>query len=202
MRRARRARSGLRSVRALRLALARARRCRRLPRQADQLRPPRARRPRHDRAGAPPDRRDPRRHAAVDDRGARERHAPVQPGAVRRRARRREMERAGVALRYELSPIHVVSKIEFAGRFQAPGIDTGELRRKLVDRYGTSPPLGRVDQLSLADCRRAARTRVSASASESPGRRRCRFGACRARVHYRSRTAHDARRDRPSSARR
>jgi outer membrane protein assembly complex protein YaeT len=59
-------------------------------------------------------------------------------------------EGAGVALRYELSPIHVVSKIEFAGNFQAPGIDTGELRRGLVDRFGTSPPLGRVDQLSLA----------------------------------------------------
>ena len=59
-------------------------------------------------------------------------------------------EGAGVALRYELSPIHVVSKIEFAGNFQAPGIDVGELRRALVDRFGTSPPLGRVDQLSLA----------------------------------------------------
>jgi outer membrane protein insertion porin family len=59
-------------------------------------------------------------------------------------------EGAGVALRYELSPIHVVSKIEFAGQFPAPGIDVGELRRGLVDRFGTSPPLGRVDQLSLA----------------------------------------------------
>jgi outer membrane protein assembly factor BamA len=59
-------------------------------------------------------------------------------------------EGGGVALRYELSPIHVVSKIEFGGNFQAPGIDINELRRGLVDRFGTSPPLGRVDQLSLA----------------------------------------------------
>ena len=59
-------------------------------------------------------------------------------------------EGTGVALRYELSPIHVVSKIEFVGSPPAPGIDIGELRRALVDRYGTSPPLGRVDQLSLA----------------------------------------------------
>ena len=59
-------------------------------------------------------------------------------------------EGAGVALRYELSPIHVVSKIEFDANVQASGVDVGQLRRALVDRYGTSPPLGRVDQLSLA----------------------------------------------------
>jgi len=59
-------------------------------------------------------------------------------------------EGAGVALRYELTPIHVVSKIEFAGNFRAPGIDAGALRRGLVDRFGASPPLGRVDQVSLA----------------------------------------------------
>jgi outer membrane protein insertion porin family len=59
-------------------------------------------------------------------------------------------EGGGVALRYELSPIHAVSKIEFAGRLEAAGIDVGQLRRALVDRFGTSPPLGRADQLSLA----------------------------------------------------
>jgi outer membrane protein insertion porin family len=59
-------------------------------------------------------------------------------------------EGGGVALRYELSPIHAVSKIEFAGRFESTGIDVGQLRRALVDRFGTSPPLGRVDQLTLA----------------------------------------------------
>src|SRR5204863_1629757 len=36
-------------------------------------------------------------------------------------------ERDGVALRYELSPIHTVSKIEFAGRFEATGINVGQL---------------------------------------------------------------------------
>lgn len=59
-------------------------------------------------------------------------------------------EGGGVALRYELSPIHAVSKIEFAGRLDEAGIDVGQLRRALVDRFGTSPPLGRADQLSLA----------------------------------------------------
>ena len=58
-------------------------------------------------------------------------------------------EGAGVALRYELSPVRVVSKIEFAGNVQAPGIEVGELRRALVRRFGTSPPPGRADQLSI-----------------------------------------------------
>lgn len=60
------------------------------------------------------------------------------------------LEGAAVALRYELSLSHVVSKIEFAGNVQAPGLDVGQLRRALVDRFGASPPLGRVDQLSRA----------------------------------------------------
>jgi outer membrane protein insertion porin family len=59
-------------------------------------------------------------------------------------------EGAGVALRYELTPIHLVSKIDFAGSLGRPGVDVGQLRRAVVDRYGTSPPLGRVDDLSRA----------------------------------------------------
>ena len=78
-------------------------------------------------------------------------------------------EGAGVALRYELSPIHIVSKIEFAGTFPVPGIDIGELRRGLVDRFGASPPLGRVDQLSIAIGDDAARARVSTSARSARG---------------------------------
>ena len=60
------------------------------------------------------------------------------------------MENAGVVLRYELSPIHIVSKIQFAGALDRPGVDVGRLRRAVVDRYGTSPPLGRVAEMSLA----------------------------------------------------
>jgi len=61
-----------------------------------------------------------------------------------------------VALRYELVPIHPVSRIRFAGAVDAPGIDTGALRRAIVDRYGVSPPLGRVADMSriLADALR------------------------------------------------
>ena len=56
------------------------------------------------------------------------------------------MEAGGVLLRYDLSPVHVISKIEFAGNLG--GIDAGQLRRAVTDRYGTSPPLNRVDELS------------------------------------------------------
>ena len=52
-----------------------------------------------------------------------------------------------VALRYELSPIHPVTRIQFTGPLSVPGIDTGQLRRAVVDRYGTSPSLGRVEEL-------------------------------------------------------
>jgi outer membrane protein insertion porin family len=60
-------------------------------------------------------------------------------------------EGGGVALRYELTPLHLVSNIEFVGleaSLRRPGIDTGQLRQAVVERYGASPPLGRVDDLS------------------------------------------------------
>ena len=52
-----------------------------------------------------------------------------------------------VALSYELSPIHPVASIQFTGPLRAPGVDVGQLRQAVVDRYGTSPPLGRVEEL-------------------------------------------------------
>jgi outer membrane protein insertion porin family len=48
-----------------------------------------------------------------------------------------------VALRYELSPIHSITRIAFAGKLDLPGVDTGQLRKAVVDRYGASPPIGR-----------------------------------------------------------
>ena len=55
---------------------------------------------------------------------------------------------AGVTLRYELTPIHFVSKVEFTGDLGPPGVNRAELKRAVADRYGTSPSLGRVDELS------------------------------------------------------
>ena len=62
----------------------------------------------------------------------------------------------GVALVYDLSPIHPVTKITFAGKLDAPGVDVGQLRSAVVDRYGTSPPLGRTADLTrtIADALR------------------------------------------------
>src|SRR5207247_5289091 len=53
------------------------------------------------------------------------------------------LEGGSVVLRYELTPIHPVVRIDFAGDVKAPGIDEGRLRRAVVDRFGVSPPLGR-----------------------------------------------------------
>jgi outer membrane protein insertion porin family len=57
------------------------------------------------------------------------------------------LESGGVALRYDMSPIHPVGRIRFLGD-DAPGIDRGALRRAIVDRYGVSPPVGRAADMS------------------------------------------------------
>jgi outer membrane protein insertion porin family len=57
------------------------------------------------------------------------------------------VEGAGVALRYELSPVHPVTRIEVTGPLNRPGINADELRRSVVDRFGRSPSLGRVSEM-------------------------------------------------------
>jgi outer membrane protein insertion porin family len=77
------------------------------------------------------------------------------------------LDNGRVALRYELVPIHPVARIRFDGPLKAPGIDQGELRRALVDRYGVSPPLGRAADMTriLSD---ALRERGYLNASITP----------------------------------
>jgi outer membrane protein assembly complex protein YaeT len=53
-----------------------------------------------------------------------------------------------VTLRYDLVPIHAVSRIRFEGQLNAPGVDTGDMRRAIADRYGVSPPLGRLSDMT------------------------------------------------------
>ena len=48
----------------------------------------------------------------------------------------------GVVLRINLIPFHTIQKIVFAGTL---GLSSGELRSTVADRYGASPPIGRVD---------------------------------------------------------
>jgi outer membrane protein insertion porin family len=57
------------------------------------------------------------------------------------------LEGERVALRYDLSPIHPIRTIRFAGA-GAPGIDRGALRQAIVDRYGVSPPIGRAADMT------------------------------------------------------
>ncbi|MCU1381347.1 MAG: bamA 3 [Acidobacteria bacterium] len=63
------------------------------------------------------------------------------------------LDNGGVALRYDLIPIHPVARIRFEGPLHVPGVDQGALRRAIVDRYGVSPPLGRAADMTriLAD---------------------------------------------------
>ena len=55
---------------------------------------------------------------------------------------------AGVVLHYELMPVHPVERIVLTGSTQAPGIDEGRLRRMVLDRYGSSPPVGRMQDMA------------------------------------------------------
>lgn len=60
---------------------------------------------------------------------------------------RAEPAAAGVNLTYDLIPLHPIQKIEFRGTGGTPGIDSGDLRHHVVERYGASPPLARVNEL-------------------------------------------------------
>ncbi len=53
-----------------------------------------------------------------------------------------------VALRYELVPVHQITRIRFAGNTGAPGVDVGVLQRALTDRFGITPPSGRAAEMA------------------------------------------------------
>lgn len=61
---------------------------------------------------------------------------------------RADATNAGVALHYELLPVHPVERIQLAGSLDAAGVDEGRLRGVVLDRYGTSPPVGRAPDIS------------------------------------------------------
>src|SRR3954468_9635627 len=77
------------------------------------------------------------------------------------------LEEGRVVLRYDLIPLHPVARIHFEGPLGVAGIDQGELRRAIVDRYGVSPPLGRVaDMTRILD--EALRDRGYLTATSTP----------------------------------
>ena len=83
----------------------------------------------------------------------------------------------GVALRFNLIPFHSVQRIEFTGTL---GLSSGLLRSTVVDRYGASPPIGRVDaavrtlqQLYADNGYLRAKVEASTRDPARPGPRRC-----------------------------
>ena len=138
-------------------------RCADVPRQADRVRPPRRRRTRDHRAAADAGRRNRVGQPLSMVAGAREHRAPVQPRPLRGRPRRRDARQRTrrAALRaHPDSSGRRASDLPVAA--VAPGIDAGALRRAIVDRYGASPPLGRVADMTRICRRRAARARLPA----------------------------------------
>lgn len=57
---------------------------------------------------------------------------------------------AGVVVRYDLSPVHPISKIAFAWKSSAAGVDEERLRRAVVERGGTSLRVSRAAELADA----------------------------------------------------
>ena len=51
----------------------------------------------------------------------------------------------GVALRYELVPVHSVQRIDFRGTL---GLDASALRREVTNRFGTAPPASRASSVA------------------------------------------------------
>jgi outer membrane protein insertion porin family len=56
----------------------------------------------------------------------------------------------GVNVRYDLSPVHPISKIGFSWKSRAPGVDEDRLRRAVIERGGTSLRLGRAAEFAQA----------------------------------------------------
>jgi outer membrane protein assembly complex protein YaeT len=58
------------------------------------------------------------------------------------------LDNEAVVLRYDLIPIHPVGRMRFVIAAEAPGVAADAMRRAIVDRYGTSPPLARVSDMT------------------------------------------------------
>lgn len=54
----------------------------------------------------------------------------------------------GVALSYELQPIHPITTIAFAGLSGVSGVERGGLRRAVEERFGSSPPAARAQEMA------------------------------------------------------
>jgi outer membrane protein assembly complex protein YaeT len=59
------------------------------------------------------------------------------------------LEGGRVALRYELTPVHPIARIDFTAP-SAAGVDVGALKKAIADRYGLSPALGRAADMATS----------------------------------------------------
>jgi outer membrane protein insertion porin family len=72
----------------------------------------------------------------------------------------------GVALLYDLVPARPIERIAFTGPLDRPGVDQGDLREALVNRFGASPPVARApDMAALLRDQLAARGYLHAQAT-------------------------------------
>ena len=98
------------------------------------------------------------------------------------------MEAGGVLLRYDLSPVHVISKIEFAGNLGGIGRRATPSRRYgSVRHVAAAEPRRRI---VTGDYRRDDRAGVPPCAGPASRRYRSRIRGCDARVHGRAWWAH------------
>jgi outer membrane protein insertion porin family len=75
---------------------------------------------------------------------------------------------AGVSVRYDLSPVHPVTRVAFDWKSPAPGVDEDRLRRAIAERGGNSLRVGRAAELALA-VKDAVRERGYLNAAVTPG---------------------------------
>jgi len=54
----------------------------------------------------------------------------------------------GVAIVFELVPLHPVTRIAFTGLERLHGVDEGKLRQLIADRFGASPRVGRAPEMA------------------------------------------------------
>ena len=60
-----------------------------------------------------------------------------------------EKDGDGIALVYDLVPVHPVARLVLTGSIKGPGIDEDRMRRALIGRYGSSPIPERASDMAM-----------------------------------------------------
>jgi outer membrane protein assembly complex protein YaeT len=60
-----------------------------------------------------------------------------------------EKDGDGIALVYDLVPVHPVARLVLTGSIKGPGIDEDRMRRALIERYGSSPIPERASDMAM-----------------------------------------------------